>query len=93
MIHSHDYKEPEPYKNRTVLVVGAGASGLDMATHLCNITKKLVHSHHLVYNQPKFSDTYVKKPDIMAFTPTGVVFQDGTFEELDDVIFCTGNNK
>ncbi|XP_013183012.2 senecionine N-oxygenase [Amyelois transitella] len=90
IIHSHDYKEPEPYANRRVLLVGAGASGLDLATHLSNITSKLVHSHHLQYNQPNFSPTYVKKPDIKEFTSNGVIFQDGTFEEIDDVIFCTG---
>lgn len=90
VIHSHDYKEPETYKDRRVLLVGAGASGLDLATQLHNITNKLLHSHHLVYNQPKFSDHYVKKPDIKAFTTNGVVFKDGTVEEVDDVIFCTG---
>ncbi|XP_037294204.1 senecionine N-oxygenase-like isoform X2 [Manduca sexta] len=90
MIHSHDYKDPEDYRNHRVLVVGAGASGLDLATHLSNVTSKLVHSHHAMFNQPHFGDTYVRKPDIMAFTATGAIFQDGTFEELDDVIFCTG---
>ncbi|KAL0869186.1 hypothetical protein ABMA27_007469 [Loxostege sticticalis] len=90
MIHSHDYKDPEDYRNRRVLIVGAGPSGLDLAIHLSNVTAKLVHSHHLRYNQPFFSDTYVKKPDIKMFTSNGVIFQDGSFEEVDDVIFCTG---
>lgn len=90
MIHSHDYKDRKAYKNRKVLIVGAGASGLDLAIQLSNVTAKLVHSHHLVYNEPKFFDGYVKKPDIMAFTPKGVIFRDESFEELDDVIFCTG---
>lgn len=92
IIHSHDYKEPEPYANRRVLLVGAGASGLDLATQLSNITAKLVHSHHLQYNQPDFSTTYVKKPDIREFTENGVFFQDGTYEDIDDVIFCTGRH-
>ncbi|CAG9134047.1 unnamed protein product [Plutella xylostella] len=90
MIHSHDYKEPEPYRNRRVLLLGAGPSGLDLATHLVNVTQKLVHSHHLVYNQPNFPKNYVKKPDIRAFTTDGVIFVDGSFEQVDDVIFCTG---
>ncbi|KAL4715975.1 hypothetical protein ACJJTC_013275 [Scirpophaga incertulas] len=90
MIHSHDYKDPEDYRNHRVLVVGAGPSGLDLAIYLSNVTAKLLHSHHLKYNQPFFSDTYVKKPDIQKFTSNGVYFQDNSFEEIDDVIFATG---
>ncbi|XP_049877782.1 senecionine N-oxygenase-like [Pectinophora gossypiella] len=90
VIHSHDYKDPETYRGRRVLLVGAGASGLDLATHLSNVTAKLVHSHHLAYNQPYFGPNYVKKPDILSFTTDGVVFKDDSFEEIDDVIFCTG---
>lgn len=89
-MHSHDYKEPEPFRNRRVLLVGAGSSGLDLAVHLSNVTSKLVHSHHLVYNQPNLPISYIKKPDIMTFTPTGAVFQDGSYEEFDEVIFATG---
>ncbi|CAH2045539.1 unnamed protein product, partial [Iphiclides podalirius] len=88
--HSRDYKDPEAFRDRRVLVVGAGPSGLDLATHLVNVTKKLVHSHHLVYNQPNFPSNYLKKPDIDSFTSEGVVFQDGSIEDVDDVIFCTG---
>lgn len=92
VIHSHDYKEPEVYKGRRVLIVGAGASGLDLATHLTNVTSKLVHSHHLIWKQPFFSKDYINKPDIKAFTPNGVIFEDDSFEDIDDVIFCTGYN-
>lgn len=90
VIHSHNYREPETYQDRRVLLVGSGPSGLDLATHLTNFTKKLVHSHHLKYNQPNFGASYKKKPDIKAFTSDGVVFEDDSFEELDDVILCTG---
>ncbi|XP_068619062.1 senecionine N-oxygenase-like [Battus philenor] len=90
IMHSHDYKDPETFRDRKVLIVGAGASGLDLATHLVNVTNKLVHSHHLIYNQPNFPSHYVKKPDIDSFTADGVIFQDGSYEEVEDVIFCTG---
>lgn len=33
----------------------------------------------------------VVKPDLKAFTSTGVMFEDGTMEEnIDAVVFCTG---
>ncbi|OWR47700.1 flavin-dependent monooxygenase FMO1 [Danaus plexippus plexippus] len=90
VMHSHDYKGPEAFEGRKVLLVGAGASGLDLAVQLNNITAKLVHSHHLKYNQPKFSDKYVKKPDIKVFVKNGVIFEDGSFEEVEHVILATG---
>lgn len=90
IIHTQKYKDPEEFRDRRVLLVGAGASGLDLATHLSNVTSRLVHSHHLRYNQPYFGESYVKKPDIKMFTSTGVVFQDDSYEEIDDVILATG---
>ncbi|OWR51849.1 flavin-dependent monooxygenase FMO1 [Danaus plexippus plexippus] len=91
VMHSHDYKGPEAFEGRKVLLVGAGASGLDLAVQLNNITAKLVHSHHLKYNQPKFSDKYVKKPDIKVFVKNGVIFEDGSFEEVEHVILATAH--
>ncbi|CAH0728413.1 unnamed protein product, partial [Brenthis ino] len=90
IIHSHDYKEPERYQNRRVLLIGAGPSGLDLALHLSNSTARLLHSHHLSYNQPDFGKNFVKKPDVKTFVSDGVIFVDDTFEEVDDVILCTG---
>ncbi|KAI8425131.1 hypothetical protein MSG28_006975 [Choristoneura fumiferana] len=90
IIHTQKYKDPEVFRDRRVLLVGAGASGLDLATHLSNVTSRLVHSHHLRYNQPYFGENYVKKPDIKMFTSTGVIFQDDSYEEIEDVILATG---
>lgn len=33
-LHSHDYREPEPYKGKKILVIGAGPSGLDLTAIL-----------------------------------------------------------
>lgn len=89
-MHSHDYKDPEDFRYQRVLVVGGGPSGLDIAAQLVNISSKVFHSHHLIY-VPNYSGQYVKKPDLNHFTSTGAVFQDGTAEEFDVVILCTGN--
>jgi putative flavoprotein involved in K+ transport len=34
LIHSADYRSPEPYRGREVLIVGAGNTGIDIAGHL-----------------------------------------------------------
>ncbi|KAJ8713967.1 hypothetical protein PYW08_007587 [Mythimna loreyi] len=91
IIHSHDYREPEPYRNRRVLVVGAGPSGMDIGLDVADVARRLVHSHHSRINfTTPFPPQYIKKPDIQEFNETGVIFKDGSYEEIDDVIYCTG---
>ena len=34
-LHSHDYREPEPFQGKRVLVVGVGNSGLDITADVC----------------------------------------------------------
>ncbi|CAH0594187.1 unnamed protein product [Chrysodeixis includens] len=91
IIHSHDYRDPELYRNRRVLIVGAGPSGMDIGMDVGEVSSALIHSHHskIFYRTP-FPAHYVKKPDIKEFNETGVIFKDDTFEEVDDVIYCTG---
>ncbi|CAH0756345.1 unnamed protein product [Diatraea saccharalis] len=91
IIHSHDYRVPDPYKHRKVLIVGAGPSGMDISLDVAEVSKTLVHSHHSKVNfRTPFPSHYIQKPDIKKFNETGVIFVDGTFEEIDDVIYCTG---
>lgn len=73
-----------------MLVIGGGPSGLDIAAHLVNVSSMLFHSHHLIYNEPDYGGQYIKKPDLSHFTSTGAVFKDGSAEEFDVVILCTG---
>lgn len=37
-LHSHDYRVPEPFRGKDVLVVGAGNSALDIASDICAVT-------------------------------------------------------
>jgi thioredoxin reductase len=40
-IHSRDYKEPETWKGKRVLVVGLGNSGCDIATELSHTAEQV----------------------------------------------------
>ncbi|KAM3962444.1 flavin-dependent monooxygenase FMO2 isoform 2-T2 [Aphomia sociella] len=91
LIHSHDYRVPDPYTSRRVLLIGAGPSGLDIGLEVCNVSKHLIHSHHSTVDfKTRFPSNYIRKHDVKEFNETGVFFKDGTFEEIDDVIYCTG---
>lgn len=40
--HSHDYRNPKPFENDQVLVIGAGASGLDITFHISKAADKVI---------------------------------------------------
>ncbi|KAI8425138.1 hypothetical protein MSG28_006975 [Choristoneura fumiferana] len=91
IIHSHDYRVPDPYINRKVLVMGGGPSGMEIGLLVADVASRLVHSHHSPAPfEAHFPPHYVKKADVKEFKENGVVFVDGSFEEVDDVIYCTG---
>lgn len=79
------------YKDRRVLMIGSGPSGMDISLDVAELAKTLIHSHHSIINfRTPFPANYIKKPDVKEFNQTGVIFVDGTYEDLDDVIYCTG---
>lgn len=41
VIHSHHYRKTNPYKNKKVLIVGAGFSGVDISKALAPVAKKV----------------------------------------------------
>lgn len=41
-LHAHDYRVPEPYTGKRVLVIGPGNSGVDIAADLCTVTEQTV---------------------------------------------------
>lgn len=40
-MHSHDYRQPEPFEGKTILCLGAGASGIDIAIDLSSVARKV----------------------------------------------------
>ncbi|VVD00850.1 unnamed protein product, partial [Leptidea sinapis] len=84
IIHSHNYREPEPYTDRRVLTVGSGPSGMDISIDLAYFAKTVFHSHHsdLKHRTP-FPKNYIQKPDIKEFDEKGVTFVDGSYEQID----------
>lgn len=43
LMHSHDYWSAEPFADKSVLVLGAGLFGLDIAMELTNVNAKVFH--------------------------------------------------
>ncbi len=55
MLHSHHFKKAEPFKNKTVLVIGGGNSACDVAVETSRVTEKTSISMRRGYRiVPKF---------------------------------------
>ncbi|XP_044263466.1 senecionine N-oxygenase-like [Tribolium madens] len=89
--HSHEYRSPEPYNNKRVLIVGSGPSGLDISRQIANVASKVFLSHRSKDALPT-DDTLHQKCLIKEFLENRAIFEDGTCEEIDEVLFCTGFN-
>ncbi|XP_064371778.1 flavin-containing monooxygenase 5-like [Dromaius novaehollandiae] len=159
-LHSRDYKDPQAFTDKRVVVIGIGNSGSDLAveisqtakqvflstrrgawilnrvgnqgypvdilllTRMKNILSKLLtlsmlsdwsekqlnarfdHSnyglkpkHRILHQHPTINDDLPNriisgrvrvKPNIREFTATAAIFEDGTKEDIDAVVFATG---
>ncbi|EFA07119.2 Senecionine N-oxygenase-like Protein [Tribolium castaneum] len=89
--HSHDYRTPEPYANKKVLILGSGPSGLEISQQISNVATKVFISHRSKDALP-VSDALYQKCLVKEFVENRAIFEDGTSEEIDDVVFCTGYN-
>nr|WPH24932.1 flavin-dependent monooxygenase 3C [Chilo suppressalis] len=89
VIHSHDYRLPEIFADKRVLVVGAGPSGMDIALEITAVTSKVILSHH---HKKQFPQTMFpeQKPDVIKIKEKTAFFEDGTEEEVDVILLCTG---
>lgn len=55
------------------------------------MAERVTLSHHLT-QKPKtiFPDNLTQKPDVMEFTEAGAQFTDGSVENFNAIVFCTG---
>lgn len=70
-------------------MVGAGPSGSDIAQQLLKVSSKVFLTHKVkIFG--KIPKEIVQKPLIFGLAEKSVVFQDGSTEEIDEILLCTG---
>lgn len=93
--HSHSYRTPEAYKGKRVLVVGARASGVDLALELTSVASQvyLCHRNMKSTKDEMYSGlpaTVVQCFGITRMTRDSAFLDDGRTLAVDVVLFCTG---
>ncbi|KAG0808030.1 hypothetical protein G6F16_010194 [Rhizopus arrhizus] len=104
--HSKQFRRPEDFKDKNVLIVGVGISGVDIARSLDGFAKSIVMAYKDSFTSPfmviniirsKIPKDTVIKPEVVSFSNANgqvdgtITFQDGTFiKDVDQIFFCTG---
>ncbi|XP_037713560.1 senecionine N-oxygenase [Drosophila subpulchrella] len=90
-LHSHDFRTREVFEGKSVLVIGAGPSGMDLSNIISRSAERVTISHHLTdIGENIFFENVQQKPDVRELDENGAFFVDGTYEEFDTIFFCTG---
>ncbi|XP_061558862.1 uncharacterized protein LOC133416165 [Phycodurus eques] len=91
VLHSHAYRSAEPFSSRSVVVLGAMASGIDISLELVKVGAQVTLSHR---GRPLST---CLPPEIRQSSPPAAVeddgrirFQDGSVHSVDVMLFCTG---
>ncbi|XP_056425069.1 uncharacterized protein LOC130366760 isoform X1 [Hyla sarda] len=90
ILHSHFYRYPEVFSSRSIVLLGSGPSGVDIAMELSAHAKYVILSHRgppLKWTPP---GNVSEAPPVVSATRNGLIFEDGTKVEADTLIFCTG---
>ncbi|XP_012808849.2 flavin-containing monooxygenase FMO GS-OX-like 4 isoform X2 [Xenopus tropicalis] len=90
VLHSHVYRYPEVFSSRSVVLLGSGPSGVDIAMELASYAKEVTLSHRgspLQWTLPK---NVSLAPAVVHAAPHTLTCSDGTELKADTLIFCTG---
>ncbi|XP_017090330.2 senecionine N-oxygenase [Drosophila bipectinata] len=90
-MHSHDFRKRDVFQGKSVLVIGAGPSGMDLSNIISRTANRVTLSHHLKdIGTAIFFDNVNQKPDVKELDENGAFFVDGSYEKFDTIFFCTG---
>jgi cation diffusion facilitator CzcD-associated flavoprotein CzcO len=93
-MHSHDYRHPGLFEGKSVIVLGAAASGLDIGLEVASTAKKVYLSHNGPPHPSELPGNMVQVAGVTEVIEPhdgGVLLSDGsTVKDVDVILFCTG---
>ncbi|KAM0824248.1 hypothetical protein ACQ4PT_070334 [Festuca glaucescens] len=93
-IHSHNYRIPEPFRDQIVVVIGLGASGVDIAREISQVAKE-VHiasrkNEHRLGKIDLYLNVWMHAEVDCIQDDVQVRFAEGAAVTADTILFCTG---
>lgn len=92
VIHSHDYRNPDPFMSKTVMIIGAGPSGTDIAIDVSYHAKRVFLSGGEGKIESKLPENVKVCGVIEKIESSGrIILESGAaIERVDALIVCTG---
>ncbi|XP_030648315.1 flavin-containing monooxygenase FMO GS-OX4 isoform X2 [Chanos chanos] len=93
VMHSHSYRYPEPFSGQSIVVLGAGASGVDISIELAQANAQVILSHNkpaLPFSLP--AGVRQAAPVVRVLEDGSFEFQDGSLAHAQVLMLCTGYN-
>ncbi|ESO82679.1 hypothetical protein LOTGIDRAFT_177635 [Lottia gigantea] len=90
IIHSHNYRDEESMRDKVVMVLGAGASGQDIAIEISSTAKNVYLSHNKAPLTSILPANVEQKSGIQEVKDTSVIFKNGEICDADVLLLCTG---
>ncbi|XP_072037202.1 uncharacterized protein [Amphiura filiformis] len=90
ILHSHNYRKPEDFKDSTIVCLGAGSSGQDIVQDMHPHVKMVYLSHWGETLPSEFPTNVAQVPAIDYLSGNKVIFTNGQSCEADTVVLCTG---
>ncbi|XP_071563657.1 uncharacterized protein [Temnothorax nylanderi] len=91
ILHSHAYRKPDEFSGKTVLVLGAGSSGIDIGIDLSNQATRVYLSHNHDRLTSSLPSNMIQVAGIESIHETTFRLKDGTTVDAIDVfLLCTG---
>ncbi len=91
VLHSHDYRDPREFAGRRLLIVGSSYSAEDIGSQCYKYGADEIIFSYLEGPMPyDWPDNIRQRPLIEYVDENKVHFVDGSVEEVDAILFCTG---
>ncbi len=91
LIHAHDFRGAERLADRNVLLIGASYSAEDIGIQAFKMgARSVTMSYRTAPMGYKWPEGIQERPLVQRFEGNSVYFADGTEEQYDAVILCTG---
>lgn len=93
-IHSHNYRTPEPFRDQNVIVLGFGASGIDIALEISHVAKEVHIAARYMEDRLGKIELYQNvwiHAEVDCIQDDGkVCFAEGSVVAADIILYCTG---